>query len=133
MTLERKHPRTVHKCKTERNVYSWPNIEKQLAKTVAKHCTSAWHKNWPPHASDTVLLVKTLVSPLLLNFMAWMLGFSDDPDDADYIELDDQTTSKIFLCVKIWSIFLIGESTDTQVPSTSNDRSADVWLFWPDI
>ena len=40
--------------------------------------------------------------------MAWMLGFSDDPEDADYIELDDQTTSKIFLCVKIWSIFLIG-------------------------
>ena len=41
--------------------------------------------------------------------MAWMLGFSDDPEDADYIELDvyDQTTSKIFLCVKIWSIFLI--------------------------
>jgi hypothetical protein len=28
-----------------------------------------------------------------------MLGFSDDPEDADYIELDDQTTSKIFsLC-----------------------------------
>ena len=52
--------------------------------------------------------------------MAWMLGFSDDPEDADYIELDDQTTSKIFLSVKIWSIFLIGgESTDTQVPSTT--------------
>jgi hypothetical protein len=57
-----------------------------------------------------ILLVKTLVSPLLFNFMAWMLGFSDDPEDADYIviELDDQTTSKIFLCVKIWSIFPIG-------------------------
>jgi hypothetical protein len=52
MTLERKHPRTVHKCKTERNVYSWPNIEKQVAKTVAKYSTSAWYKNWPPHASD---------------------------------------------------------------------------------
>ena len=31
--------------------------------------------------------------------MAWILGFSDDPEDADYIELDEQTTSKIFsLC-----------------------------------
>jgi hypothetical protein len=40
--------------------------------------------------------------------MAWMLGFSDDPEDADDIELDDQTTSKIFPWVKIWSIFLIG-------------------------
>ena len=65
--------------------------------------------------------------------MAWMLGFSDDPDDAGYIELDDQTTSKIFLRVKFWSIFLIGGKTDTQVPSTSNDHSVDVWLFWPDI
>jgi hypothetical protein len=52
MTFERKHPRAVHKCKTERNVYSWPNIEKQVAKTVAKYSTSAWYKNWPPHASD---------------------------------------------------------------------------------
>ena len=25
-----KAPRTVHKCKTERSVYSWPNIEQQL-------------------------------------------------------------------------------------------------------
>jgi hypothetical protein len=60
------------------------------------------------HHMHQILLVKTLVSPLLFNFMAWMLGFSDDPEDADYIELDDQTTSKIFLCVKNWSIFLIG-------------------------
>jgi hypothetical protein len=52
------------------------------------------------------IMVKTLVSPLLFTFMAWMLGFSHDPEDADYIviELDDQTTFglrfffKIFLC-----------------------------------
>jgi hypothetical protein len=65
-----------------------------------------------------ILLVKTLVSPLLFNFMAWMLGFSDDPEDADYIELYvyDQTTSKSFLCVKIWSIFLIGGKYRYQSP-----------------
>jgi hypothetical protein len=28
--------------------------------------------------------------------MAWILGFSDDPKEADYIKLDEQTTSKIF-------------------------------------
>jgi hypothetical protein len=56
------------------------------------------------HHMHQILLVKMLESPLLFNFMAWMLGFSDDPEDADYIELDDQTTSKIFLFVKIWSI-----------------------------
>jgi hypothetical protein len=50
--------------------------------------------------------------------MAWMLGFSDDPEDADYIELYvyDQTTSKSFLCVKIWSIFLIGGKYRYQSP-----------------
>jgi hypothetical protein len=63
-------------------------------------CTSAWYKNWPPQASDiTGENGRKLVSPLLFNFMAWMLGFSDDPENADYIELDEQTTSKIFsLC-----------------------------------
>jgi hypothetical protein len=75
---------------------------------VAKHCTSAWYKNWPTHASDITGENVSSLSPLLFNFMAWMLGFSDEPEDADYIELDDQTASKIFLCVKIWSIFLIG-------------------------
>jgi hypothetical protein len=97
MTLERKHSRTVsvHKCKTEKNVYSWPSIEKQLAKTVAKQCTSKQCTRTGHHMHQ-ILLVKTLVSPLLFNSMAWMLGFSDDPDDADYIELDEQTTSKIF-------------------------------------
>jgi hypothetical protein len=53
-----------------------------------------------PHASDiTVEKIRKLVSPLLSNIMAWMLGFSNDPEDADYIELDEKRTSKIFsLC-----------------------------------
>ncbi len=64
------------------------------------NCTSAWYKNWPPHASDiTGENIRKLVSPLLFNFMAWMLGFSDDPEVEDYIELEEQITSKIFsLC-----------------------------------
>jgi hypothetical protein len=40
------------------------------------------------HHMHQILLVKTLVSPLLFNLMAWKLVFSDDPEDADYIELD---------------------------------------------
>ena len=64
------------------------------------YCTSNCYKHWPPHASDiTGENIRKLASPLLFNFMAWILGFSDDPEDADYIELDEQTTSKIFsLC-----------------------------------
>ena len=64
------------------------------------YCTSNCYKNWPPHASDiTGENIRKLASPFLFNFMAWILGFLDDPEDADYIELDEQTTSKIFsLC-----------------------------------
>ena len=108
MTLERKHPRTVsvHKCKTEKmytvGLTLRNNLQRLLQNSVHLIGTRTGHH------MHQILLVKTLVSPLLFNFMAWMLGFSDDPEDADYIELDDQTTSKIFLCVKIWSIFLIG-------------------------
>ena len=80
------------------------NLQRLFQNIVHLLCTITGH-----HMHQILLVsVKTLVSPLLFNFMAWMLGFSDDPEDADYIELDDQTTSKIFLCVKIWSIFLIG-------------------------
>ena len=31
--------------------------------------------------------------------MAWLLGFSDDPEDAQYITLEEKTTAKTFsLC-----------------------------------
>ena len=62
--------------------------------------SSSWYENWPPFASDiNVDNVKKLVSPLLFNFMAWLLGFSDDPESTGYIALDEKTTAKIFsLC-----------------------------------
>ena len=62
--------------------------------------SSPWYENWPPLASDiNANNVKKLVSPLLFNFMAWLLGFSDDPENTDYIALDEKTTAKIFsLC-----------------------------------
>ncbi len=62
--------------------------------------TSNWYENWPPLASDfTAENGKKLVSPLLFNFIAWFLGFSDEPEDADYIKLDEKTTAIIFsLC-----------------------------------
>jgi hypothetical protein len=62
--------------------------------------TSNWYENWPPLASDFAAEnVKKLVSSLLFNFIAWFLGFSDEPEDADYIKLDEKTTAIIFsLC-----------------------------------
>ena len=62
--------------------------------------TSTWYENWPPLASDiTGENVKKMVPLRLFNFMAWLLGFSDDPEDAEYIALEDKTTAKILsLC-----------------------------------
>ena len=62
--------------------------------------SSSWYENWPPFASDiNVDNVKKLVPPLLFNFMAWLLGFSDDPESTGYIAVDKKTTAKIYsLC-----------------------------------
>ncbi|XP_028419097.1 uncharacterized protein LOC114544759 [Dendronephthya gigantea] len=61
---------------------------------------STWYENWPPLASDiTAENVRKVVTPCLFNFMTWLLGFSDDPEDTDYIELEEKTTAKVFsLC-----------------------------------
>ena len=62
--------------------------------------TPDWYPNWLPLASEfTAENVKKLVPPLLFNFIAWFLGFSDEPKDADYIKLDEKMTAIIFsLC-----------------------------------
>ena len=69
-------------------------------KSDLQNQTPIWYENWPPLASDiTAENIKKLVSPCLFNFMAWLLGFSDDPEDAKYITLEEKTTAKIFsLC-----------------------------------
>ena len=37
-----------------------------------------------------------LVTPLLFNFVAWLLGFSDDPEASEYVEVDEKYAVKIF-------------------------------------
>ena len=74
-------------------------VSLKLRNNLRDH-SSSWYESWPPFASDiNVDNVKKLVSPLLFNFMAWLLGFSDDPESTGYIALDEKTTAKIFsLC-----------------------------------
>ena len=69
-------------------------------KNILRGLTSDWYESWPPLASDfPAENVKKLVSPLLFKFIAWFLGFSDEPEDADYLKLDEKTTAMIFsLC-----------------------------------
>ena len=58
---------------------------------------SPWYKDWPPLASDiTGDSVKKVVSPLLFNFMAWILGYSDDPEDSQYVNMDENHNVKLF-------------------------------------
>ena len=55
---------------------------------IFRECASqAWYTTWPPVAADiNVANVKKLVPPVLLNFFAWALGFSDDPGGAKLCE-----------------------------------------------
>ena len=69
-------------------------------RNILRGLTLDWYDSWPPLASEfTAENVKKLVPPLLFNFIAWFRGFSDEPEDADYIQQDNKTTATIFsLC-----------------------------------
>ncbi len=57
----------------------------------------SWYSNWPPLASDiNGESVRKTVSPLLFNFVAWMLGYSDDPEESEYVNLDEKLAVKVF-------------------------------------
>ena len=58
---------------------------------------SPWYKDWPPMASNiTGDSVKKVISPLLFNFMAWILGYSDDPEDSQYVDMEEIHRVKLF-------------------------------------
>ena len=62
-------------------------------KSDLQNQTPIWYENRPPLASDiTAENIKKLVPPCLFNFMTWLLGFSDDPEDAQYITAIAQAT-----------------------------------------
>ena len=56
-----------------------------------------WYETWPPVASDiTGDSVRTVVSPIIFNFMAWVVGFSDEPLLDDYLEVNEKEAVKVF-------------------------------------
>ena len=68
-----------------------------ILKSDLQNQTPIWYENWPPLASDiTAKNIKILVSPCLFNFMAWLLSFSDDPEDAQYITSEEKQQQKFF-------------------------------------
>ena len=67
-----------------------------LKENIRQHQES-WYENWPPLAADmTGESVKKTVSPLLFNFVSWLLGYSNDPEESEYVDLDEKLAVKVF-------------------------------------
>ena len=76
-----------------KDIYS---VVLELRENIRIH-SSSWYKNWPPLSTDiSGKSVKKVVSPLLFNFIAWILGYSEDPEGSDYVELNENDTVEIF-------------------------------------
>lgn len=55
--------------------------------------STSWYEQWPPLASDiTGENVRKIVTPPLFNFIAWVLGYSDEPEECEYVDLDEELT-----------------------------------------
>lgn len=70
-----------------------------------------WYDTWPPVASEiNGDNVRKLVSPALFNFFAWVLGFSDEPEDTDYVGLDEKEAVKVFsICQDLLNVYSGGK------------------------
>ena len=70
-----------------------------LRQNIREYC-SLLYENWPPLASDiTQESVRKVVSPLLNNFVAWLLGYSEEPQDSSYVDMDEEYAVKVYsLC-----------------------------------
>ena len=59
--------------------------------------SESWYEQWPPVASDiSGESVRKVVSPLLFNFISWLLGYSDEPQESEYVDMDEELTVKVF-------------------------------------
>ena len=89
-----------------------------LKENIRQHQES-WYENWPPLAADmTGESVKKAVSPLLFNFVSWMLGYSDDPDESQYVDLDEKLVVKVVLFSICQDIVYNNSRGKTQTPKS---------------
>jgi hypothetical protein len=87
-----------------------------LRENIQEHCSS-WYKNWPPLASDiTGDSVRKVVSPLLFNFMAWVLGYSDEPQESSYVDMYEENSVKVFSICQ--DVVYNGRKGKTQTPKS---------------
>ena len=68
----------------------------ELRENINKKSAS-WFNHWPPLACDiTGDSVRKVVPPLLFNFIAWILGYSDEPEETRYVDMDEKLAIKVF-------------------------------------
>lgn len=83
------------------------NVALSLNSELQRKKDVKWYDKWPPVASEiTADSVKKLVPPMLFNFMAWVVGFSDEPEESSYVKVEEKEATKILsLCQDLIYIF----------------------------
>ena len=110
---ERNATSANHRSSLKEMYFSALSLREFFRDCTAKH----WYTTWPPVAADiNVANIKNLVPPVIFNFFAWALGFSDDPEESKYINLEDDRSLKLFsVCQDLLYIFSSGR---TQTPKS---------------
>ena len=88
----------------------------ELRENIRRKCTS-WFNQWSPLASDiTGDSVRKVVSPLLCNFVAWLLAHSDEPEEATYVDIDETLAIRVFLIFQ--DLIYSNSKGKTQTPTS---------------
>ena len=105
---ERNATSANHRSSLKEMFFSALSLREIFRDCTAKH----WYTTLPPVAADiNVANVKKLVSPVIFNFFAWAFGFSDDPEESKYVNLEDDRSLKLFsVCQDLLYIFSSGRT-----------------------
>ena len=85
-----------------------------------------------PLASDiTGENVRQIVSPRLFNFISWVLGYSDEPEECNYVDLDEELAVKVFsICQDLIYNSSKGKfQTPKSLALAGYDRTTTIWMF----
>eukprot|EP00794_Sanderia_malayensis_P018496 gene18496-20348_t len=87
-----------------------------LRESVIKKPTK-WCDQWPQLSSDMSRNeAGKVVPPLLFNFVAWMLGFSKDPEESAFVDVDKDGSPKLFSVCK--DLIYIASRGNFQTPKS---------------
>ena len=107
---EREHFEQGETHKTTVTLQEIYNVALALRNELESKKTVNWYGSWPRVSSDiTIDSVKKVLSPILYNFVAWLVGFSDEPEQSDYVQIHEKDSLKIFsICQDLLNVFSRG-------------------------